>query len=279
MNTSRGCPYRCAFCYNEVFSKRHWRGLSAGKVIEQINYLQSEYGVSHVNFLEDNFTVNKKRLIEICDALIKERTDLEWECESRIGSLDRNLLQKMKRSGCIIIGFGVESGSPRILELLRKDITVAQTIQTFNLCKEVGIYTDAYIMCGLPTETIDDFYMTLKLLRKLTYHHCDMMVYRPYPGTELYNYCVKEGLFTPPNNIEGWAQIADQHSSRFSVGLILEDILWREIMKNKRVNQWKAVKFFIKRTSPNLILTLNFLHRGLATLREVAVDRLTTLLD
>lgn len=277
MNTSRGCPYRCAFCYNEVFNKRLWRGLSAGKVIEQINYLQSEYGASHVNFLEDNFTINKKRLMQICDALIKERTDLEWECESRIGSLDRGLLLKMKRAGCMRIGFGVESGSPRILQLLMKGITVTQTIQTFNLCKEVGIYTDAYVMCGLPTETIDEFNMTLKLLRKLTYQHCDMMVYRPYPGTKLYDLCVKEGLFVPPNNMEGWAQISDQHSPRFSVGQISEDMLWREIMKNRRANRWKAIKFFFKDTPPRLMLTLNFLHRGLVTLREIVVDQLTTL--
>jgi radical SAM superfamily enzyme YgiQ (UPF0313 family) len=279
MNTSRGCPYRCAFCYNEVFSKQNWRGLSAGRVIEQINYLQSEYGASHVNFLEDNFTVNKKRLVDICEALIKERTDLEWECESRIGSLDKDLLLKMKRSGCMRIGFGVESGSPKILQLLMKDITVTQSIQTFNLCKEVGIYADAYIMCGLPTETTDEFKMTLNLLRKLTYQHCDMMVFRPYPGTKLHDLCVKEGLFVPPNNMEGWAHISDQHSPRFSVGQIPEDILWREIMKNRRANRWKAIKFFLKETSPHLMLTSNFLHRGLITLRKIVIDQLTTLPD
>ena len=96
---------------------------------------------------------------------------------------------------------------------------------------------------------------------------------------ELYDLCVKEGLFVPPNNMESWAQISDQHSPRFSVGQIPEDMLWREIMKNKRANQWKGIKFFLKETSPRLMITLNFLHRGLVTLRKIVVDQLTTLCD
>lgn len=268
LNTSRGCPYRCAFCYNEVFSRRRWRGLSAFRVIEQINYMQSEFGASHINFLEDNFTVNRGRLIKICDTLIRQKTDIEWECESRVGSLDGDLLSKMKRAGCKTLGFGVESGSPRILELLRKDITVAEIIKTFDLCKKVGIYTDAYVMCGLPTETINDFNMTLTLLRKITYQHCDMMVFRPYPGTALHDLCVNNGLFSPPTSIDGWAMIGDQHSSDFSVGQIPETILWREIVKNKRANQMKRKLFFLKETPPRVILSKKFFDRGIVYMRK-----------
>ena len=246
MNTSRGCPYRCAFCYNKMFNEFKWRGLSAERVIEQIYYLMSEYGIGFVESLEDNFTVNHKRLEKICDYLIKDNVDLKWYCEARVGSLSKQLLTKMKRSGCVGIGFGVESGSPRILELIKKDITVEQTIQTFNWCKEIGISPDAYVMVGLPHETINDFKLTMKLLDKIPYKMCDLMVYKPYPGTDLYEMCINEGLFNPPDDLESWAEISDIHSSKFSVGQIPENVIKSAKRKTLLRNKYNSTIIAIK---------------------------------
>lgn len=248
MNTSRGCPYRCTFCYNKMFNKRKWRGLSAEKIIEQIHYLISEYGIGFVEFLEDNFTVNHRRLEKLCDCLIEDNLDLKWYCESRVGSLGRKLLTKMKRAGCVGIGFGVESGSPRILEFIKKDITVEQTIQTFELCREIGICPDAYAMVGLPHETVDDFKMTMKLLDRIPYKMCDLMVFRPYPGTELYELCLSEGLFNPPNDLESWAEISDLHSPRYSIGQIPENLIRSAKRKTQLQSRYHDAKKVLKET-------------------------------
>ena len=241
MNTSRGCPYCCAFCYNRAFNEFKWRGLSVERVVEQIHYLVSEYGIGFVEFLEDNFTVSKKRLLGICDSLIRDNVDILWYCESRVGFLERETLIKMKRSGCSGIGFGVESGSPRILKLIKKNITVDQTIQTFRLCKELEIMPDAYVMVGLPHETIDDFRMTLQLIETIPYRMCDLMVYRPYPGTELYDVCIAEGLFRPPGDLEAWAEISDLHSAKFSVGQIPEAMIRSAKRKTLARNRCNSV--------------------------------------
>jgi len=142
--------------------------------------------------------------------------------------------------------FGVESGSQRILEFIKKDITVEQTIQTFILCKEVGIYPDAYVMVGLPHETIDDFAMTMKLLNKIPFKMCDLMVYKPYPGTELYEICINEGLFIPPDDLESWAEISDIHSSRFTIGQIPENIIKSAKRKTLLQNRYNTALITIK---------------------------------
>ncbi len=244
LNTSRGCPYRCAFCYNQKFDN-NWRGLTAARVLEQLLHLKEKYGINYVNFLEDNFTVDRDRVKEICRLIIDRGMDLQWECESRIGALDRETLKLMKRAGCRLIGFGVESGSPRILKMIKKGITVEQIKQTLEDCRNTGIWTDVYFMAGFPGETMEDLGMTLRLMRKLPYKRCDFMIFRPYPGSELYRQCLAEGLFRPPENLQGWSDISDVHSARFSVGSLNEFILEGILRRNQRMNKLKNIGFIL----------------------------------
>jgi radical SAM superfamily enzyme YgiQ (UPF0313 family) len=238
INTSRGCPFHCAYCYNTVFNKgRGWKGLSAKRVIDQIEYLVNNYNIKFINFLEDNFTVDLRRVHEICDLLIERGNPVRWECESRVG-LDKKTLKKMKIAGCEYIGFGVESGSSRILELIKKGIRLEEVIETFRFCREVGIKPMIYIMYGFPTETIADVRANLKLLKKIDYYECDTMIYRPYPGTELYDFCVDRKLFTPPQNLIDWVPLSDQHDSTNSVSSLSEDLYWKLILRNAKKNWW-----------------------------------------
>ncbi|HEY3274284.1 MAG TPA: radical SAM protein [Methanocella sp.] len=246
MNTTRGCPFRCGFCYNKFFNEFKWRGISAEKVIGQIKYLYENHDIRFIEFLEDNFTVNHKRLEKICDAIIADGLDLQWYCESRVNTLNRDLMTKMKRSGCVGIGFGVESGSPRMLQLITKDITPEQTIRTFDLCRETGIYPDAYVMTGLPHEEAEDFRQTMELLDRIPYRMCDLMVYKPYPGTDLFDLCIAEGLFDPPQTLEGWAEISDIHSAKFSIGHIPEDMIKSAKRKTLMKNRYNNVKRILR---------------------------------
>jgi len=265
VNTSRGCPFNCAYCYNLRFNRRQYTSLDAPKVIEQILYLQERYGIDYINFLEDNFTCNRARLRSICNTIISEKIDISWECESRVGYLKNEDYELMKAAGCVAIGFGVESGSPRILRLLRKGITPEQTVDTFRQLARIGLMAHAYVMVGLPTETIDDFKMTLKLIRRISPRsYTDMMMYRPYPGTDLYDYCVREGLFSPPANLEGWADTSDLHSWTHNLSLVPDDLIMEAMIENRKRNRirtaWNA---FVR--SPSSV----FSKRGLVNLFSI----------
>lgn len=238
LNTSRGCPFCCTYCYNTVFNKdRGWRGLSAKHVIEQIEYLVNNYNIKFINFLEDNFTFNLNRIYEICDLLIERGNPIRWECESRVG-LSKKMLEKMKLAGCEYIAFGVESGSRRMLKFIKKGIRLEEVIESFRFCREVGIKPMIYLMYGFPTETMEDIEASLNLLKKIDYYECDTMIFRPYPGTELYNFCVDKGFFHPPQKLIDWISLSDQHDSRNSVSNLSEDLYWELILRNAKQNWW-----------------------------------------
>jgi radical SAM superfamily enzyme YgiQ (UPF0313 family) len=238
INTSRGCPFHCAYCYNTAFNKgRGWKGLSAKRVIDQVEYLVNNYHIKFINFLEDNFTVDLRRVHEICDLFIERGNPVRWECESRVG-LDKKTLEKMKNAGCEYIGFGVESGSPRMLEFIKKGIRLEEVIETFRYCREVGIKPMIYIMYGFPTETMEDVRANLNLLKKIDYYECDTMVFRPYPGTELHDFCVERKLFAPPKKLIDWVPLSNQHDSAHSVSNLSEDLYWKLILRNAKKNLW-----------------------------------------
>ena len=136
MNTSRGCPFSCTFCsVNSVWGKSY-RFQSPEKIIEQIEVLKKYYGAKCIYFREDHFTLNKNRVIEFCELLLKKEIDIDWICETRIDDLcDIEYQKTMKKAGCKFFYIGVESGSPRMLEFYKKGETREQFIEAFSISK------------------------------------------------------------------------------------------------------------------------------------------------
>jgi radical SAM superfamily enzyme YgiQ (UPF0313 family) len=215
--TSRGCPHNCGFCYNQEYNKRKWRGKSSDRVLEEINYLVSEYKTRRIGIGDDNFTCNRKRLHEICDKIIEEDIDIEWRCESRVDSVNDETLRLMKKAGCHVIYFGVESGSPRILKLINKDIPISRVERTLKNCKETGMATSAAFMVGLPTETREEMEMTRSLALRLPLWAITVKIYVPCPGTALYDFCVRNGLLQPPNSLEEWGFVSSWSDTAINV--------------------------------------------------------------
>ncbi len=167
MNTSRGCPFHCTFCSVGSIWGKKYTCFSAERVVADIEYLIANYGTKGIYFREDNFTVNRKRTERFCHLLLEKGIKIAWACETRVDTLDQELVALMKRAGLCAFYFGVESGSQKILNLLKKGITPDQTRSAFRLCRELGISTAASVIVGVPDETPADFQQTLDLINEI----------------------------------------------------------------------------------------------------------------
>ena len=184
--TSRGCPYSCSFCQcNAIFgSKIRFR--SAENIYAEIKLLRDQYDAEAIWFVDDTLAVNKRHLSEIC-AIMKE-LQIWWSCQARIDTVDDKTVSMMRKSGCIQIDFGVESGSNRILrEIINKRITVDQTKRAFAACRNQKMRTLANLMIGFPTETKKEMYSTLKLGKEINANSYVLSIATPLPNTKLWD--------------------------------------------------------------------------------------------
>jgi anaerobic magnesium-protoporphyrin IX monomethyl ester cyclase len=199
LTTSRGCVYWCDFCTAvRMFGKRY-RMRSPKNVVDEIEYLYNKYGQSQFTFYDDAFTVDQKRVVEICDEIKKRKLSIHWDCETRVDMVTRDLLQKMKDTGCLAVWFGVESGSENVLEKMHKKIKLDQTRLAFRTARELGLMTVASVVLGFPGETEQTALETIKFVRSLDPDDIGFYIATPYPGTPMYE-LVKE---------KGWLKITD----------------------------------------------------------------------
>lgn len=191
--TSRGCPNRCIFCASDIVMSDNVRFKSSNSVKYEIGECVDRYRFNHFTVSDDTFTLVEDRLYEICDEFARRK--VTWNCNGRVWPISKKMLLYMAKSGCIGITFGVESGSPRILKLIRKNITIEQIANAFRWSEESGIrLVEADIIIGShPSETKEDINMTKGLLRKISPDIIMVSVAVPYPGTELYNIMKKDG--------------------------------------------------------------------------------------
>lgn len=180
--TSRGCPYSCIYCNKKVWGFT-CRLRTAENVLDEILLLKKEYGVREISFGDDTFTLNRKRTLELCEMLTAAGKPVIWKCGTRVDLVDPDLLREMKKSGCYSIGFGVESGSDKILEIINKGVTKDQVRKAFKDVKEAGIETRAYFMLNIPHDTPETTEESIRFSRELDPDYLDFEIAHPYPGT------------------------------------------------------------------------------------------------
>jgi len=194
MNTSRGCPFQCSFCSVGSIWGRKYTCFSAERVVADIEHLIRHYGAKGIYFREDNFTVNQERTVKFCNLLLEKGIKISWACETRVDTLDRDLVALMAQAGLKACYFGVESGSQRLLDFLKKGITVRQTKEAFNLCREFGIKTYASLVVGVPTETEADLNLTVGLINEIEPSVTGFNVFVGIPESHLYRYTLDHQL-------------------------------------------------------------------------------------
>jgi anaerobic magnesium-protoporphyrin IX monomethyl ester cyclase len=185
MVTSRGCPYRCAYCSKPVFGSR-FRAQRPERVVAEMAYLHDRFGVREIAFYDDTFTLDKKRVLAIAETIIDKGLQITWSCETRVNLVDRELLDYMKRAGCYAVAYGIESASPEIIETLQKDTTLEQVNQAVRDSREAGLQVIGYFMLGSPGETPATIQQTIDYAKRLKVDFAQFSVTTPFPGTGLY---------------------------------------------------------------------------------------------
>ena len=196
MNTSRGCPFDCTFCSVKSIWGKSYRYMSADRVVSDVEHLKNYYGAKGIYFREDHFTLNQKRVVEFCHLLLQKNIKIDWMCETRADDIcDHGYQQLMKDAGCKVFYIGVESGSPRILEKIKKGETLDHFIKAFDISKAVGIKTYASFVVGLPFEEQVDLDMTDSLIQRISPDFFSKNIYVGIPGSEIYDHMKASGLY------------------------------------------------------------------------------------
>lgn len=192
MISSRGCPYRCLFCDRPHLGKI-FRARSPKNVVDEMEKC-AELKIEEIFFYDDTFTVNGQRVVEICNEILKRDLKIDWDIRARVDTVNGYLLEKLKEAGCKRIHYGVESGNPQILKILRKDISLAKVKEVFKQTKKLGISTLAYFMLGSPTENADQIEQTINFSLELNPDYAHFSITTPFPGTDLYRMGLDKGI-------------------------------------------------------------------------------------
>jgi len=200
MITSRGCPHNCVFCSIHIVMGRKWRGRSPENVVDEIEQVVHTYHIKQIDFVDDNMTLNTKRMETICDLIAKRGLDIEWYTPNgvRADGLDENLLTKMKASGCKKIRIAPESGVQRVVDqIIKKNLDLKKVENAVVLSRKVGIKVGCFFILGLIGETKEDMKATIKYAYKLRQLGADSFYFSyatPLYGTELYEQAKRAGL-------------------------------------------------------------------------------------
>lgn len=182
--TSRGCPFKCAFCSKDVWD-RGVRLHGVDRVVGEVKECMDRYGFRHFLFLDDSLALGKKRLKALCDEF--EPLGIAWRAYARADTTTKEMLEDMKRGGCVEVGVGVESGSQKILDVVCKGTTVEQNSQLIRWCKEVGITSNAFVMIGLPGESRETVMETRRWMEQNRPDKFGYNIFAPYVGTPIHS--------------------------------------------------------------------------------------------
>ncbi|MBI2852978.1 MAG: radical SAM protein [Chloroflexi bacterium] len=190
----RGCPFNCSFCGSRYVWSRRARHRSVENVVRQIQSLQ-KMGLTFIHFDDDTFGVNKEYIRDLCHAIKSNCPGLTWGSEIHVNLVDRETIGLMKSAGCVFLQLGIESGSNRMLELIRKGITVEKALSVCEMIKGVGgIHLNTFFMAGFPQETEETLRDTCNVMEAVKCDSISFSIFTPYPGTELFELCKERGL-------------------------------------------------------------------------------------
>ena len=191
--SSRGCVFWCDFCSTVRMFGRGYRMRSPKNVVDEMQFVHDKYGVDQVTFYDDAFSVDRDRVIKICEELQNRKLHMKWDCGTRVDMVDRELMKTMRDSGCFAVWLGVESGSEAILGAMNKRIKLDQTRLAYKTAHQLGLMTIANVVLGFPGETEQTARETIRFVNELNPDDVGFYIATPYPGTPMYDLVKKKG--------------------------------------------------------------------------------------
>jgi len=184
--TTRGCPYNCTFCASKCIWKQKLRVRSAINVVDEIEYLNSEFGIKEFHFEDDNFTFSKVHVVNVCNEIIKRKLDITWTCPNgvRIDKLDKEIIHTMKQAGCYQLSFGIESGNQKILDSINKHLNLKIVPDIIENIKQEGMTVCGFFIIGLPEDTEKTIEDTINFALSTKFDRVQFNRFIPLPGTE-----------------------------------------------------------------------------------------------
>lgn len=258
MLTSRGCPWNCQFCV-KVASPRCWRARSPENVIEEWRWLIDSYKVREIGIIDDCFTLNKERVMKICELLIKEGVDISWCTPNgvRADTLNKELLIMMKRAGCYHIDVGAESGNQEVLNKIGKGETLEQIGRAVKIAKEVGLEVTVYFIIGNLGENRKTMIDTIRFAKRLNPEYVQFTVATPYPGSMLYEIVKREGILL----IDDWELYGHYEGKAF----FEHEEVTKELVEEMYMKAYR--EFYIR---PSYVIKLLMKRRAWRNIRGAA---------
>jgi len=269
--SARGCPNLCTFCANAAFSKSVLRLRQPANFVDELEFLNKEYGFEGFNFWDDTLTISKKHVMAICREIIRRGLDIKWYARARVNTIDQEIIRIMKRAGCARISFGIESGSPRVLKKVKKNITLEQAREAVRLSSKAGMIVSLNFIVNLPTETMEDLKMSADLIKELRRYRNTEASYGftlIYPGTAIEKFAKQHDILdkdfswnspyqTEKYRITGgdpsipymeWPGMEIERVKAFMIKhtTTKEDIIKKSWQKLKRVRSLSEIKVLIK---------------------------------
>ncbi len=268
MVTSRGCPYQCSYCDRSVF-KRSYRYNSAEYVYEHLKYLKDRFGVRHVNIYDDLFTTHRQRIETLCRLLISRPLKMNFNCAVRVGHADDELLNLLKRAGCLQVSVGIESGDPDLLQVHKPGVYLNEVRNTIRSIQEKGLRAKGLFMMGLPGETEASIKKTGDFIMSLGLDDMNMSKFTPFYGAPVWKDITRFGSFDHdwrkmnclnfvfvPHGIESRQKLDElynRHVKRFYT-----DRKWRIRFAKRILEHRKSLAYMLKNLPAFLYAMRNF---------------------
>ncbi|HOK41707.1 MAG TPA: radical SAM protein [bacterium] len=259
--TSRSCPNRCSFCSMYLSHGPHWRARSTENVIEEISYLVDRYKIEELFVMDDNFSLSKKRTLEICEKIIERKIKIKWNTPNGLSAntLDYEVLKKFKESGCKRICIAIESGDEYLRnKIIGKKLSDEKIKEVVTAANKLNLSIFAFYIIGMPEETNESFNKTIKQIKELKLNGVATSFATPLPGTKLYDICIKNNYFVDNK----YSQI------KFNMPIIqTEHFTINDLIKREKIFYFEFFKshffqiIFDSLTGKNDLLNLTFLKR------------------
>jgi len=187
--TTRGCPFNCSFCASKCMWMQKLRFRNPIRVVDEIELLNKQYGVKEFHFEDDNFTANKNHAMKVCQEIIRRNLDIVWACPNgvRIDTLDEQLLRIMKKSGCYLLAFGIETGSQEIADNMNKHLDLSKVPEKLKMVRDAGIETWGFFIIGLPGDNVKTISKTIDFAVSNAFRRAQFCIFTPLPGSEIFS--------------------------------------------------------------------------------------------